>query len=77
MKLGLFRVVWLYTESPLNHICVFKIFFLKSVLIYLRESVRVCEREQREREGMEGEGKANSLLSREPDVVLNPRTPRA
>ena len=27
--------------------------------------------------GMEREGEADSLLSREPDVRLNPRTPRS
>ena len=51
-------------------------FFLKNNFIYLREGVRGRERENEQWGGTEGERrKADSPLSRAPDVGLHPRTP--
>ena len=41
--------------------------FFKTLFIYLRESIQAVEM-------AEGEGEAGSLLSREPDAGLDPRT---
>jgi len=49
-------------------------FFLKILLIYLRERVSKREREHKLGGEAEGEGEADSPLSREPDVGLGLRT---
>ena len=44
--------------------------FFKKDFIYLRER----EREHKQEGGRDGEGEAESLLNRNPDMGLNPRT---
>ena len=51
-------------------------FFLKGMDIYLFIKVFIClfEREHKQGGGAEGKREADSLLSREPNVGLYPRT---
>ena len=51
------------------------IIFLKKYFIYLAEREREREHKQREQQA-EGDGEAGSPMSREPDVGLDPSTPR-
>ena len=55
-----FHVLFFFFNSSL--------FFFKILFIYLRESAQAWGE-------MEGEGEADSLLSREPAMGLHPRTP--
>jgi len=55
-----------------NLIYVYHSFFLEILFIYLRERETGTEHEQGKE--VEGEGEAHSLLSREPDAGLDPRT---
>ena len=66
----------------LNFDCTFFVF--KILFIYLRERARRCTSELVQAHARAsaggaagGEGEADSLLSREPDVGLNPRTLRS
>ena len=67
MLTALFKSLQLETHKS-NRIVFF---FLRLYLIYLLERVR----ERMNGGGPEGDGEADSLLSREPDVGLDPRTP--
>ena len=57
----------------------FSFFFFKILFIYLRWGEREREREHISGggRGTEGKGEAGSMLSREPNVGLDPRTPRS
>ena len=62
------------SKKPIIKIFLIELFyFLKVVVIYLR--VHTSERAQGGKQ--EGVGEADSPLSREPDVGLNPRTLRS
>lgn len=52
------------------------LFFKKDFVIYLREGA--CEKARtRTGQGAEGEGEPGSLLISEPDLGLDPKTPRS
>jgi len=61
--------------SEIRYLCTFprSFFFFKILFIHLTQKER--ERQRIQARGVaEGEGEADSLLSREPDVGLHPRT---
>ena len=75
------KSLWLLLFLKAPFIKFEPLFFFKILLNYLTERERARDRErargrERERE-VEEEGEADSPLSREPEVELNPKTPRS
>ena len=61
--------VFVFSFVPHNFLNFFLFCFFKILFMYLRE-----RKKQQSRGWAEGEGEADSLLSREPDSGLNPKT---
>lgn len=52
------------------------LFCCKILFIYLRDTDQDSDRDSEREHELEGEGQADCLLSRDPDVGLDPRTQR-